>query len=71
MTYICSLQNYVQLCGHPCIHAQDWLAIERVVVYYARAVHAFSTGPKCWHCMSLYERTKTTHFETFYKDVLV
>ena len=32
---------------HPCLG--NWVAIGRVVVYYARATHAFSAGIKCRH----------------------
>ena len=33
------------------------VAIVRAVVYYARAVHSFSEGINCRHCMSLLTAT--------------
>ena len=33
---------------HPC--QENWVAIGRAVVNYARVAQAFSTGIKCWHC---------------------
>ena len=35
---------------HPC--QENWVAIGRAVVNCARVAQEFSTGIKCWHCMS-------------------
>ena len=42
------LCSVVRSSMHPC--PQHWVAIGRVVVYYARASHSFSAGIKCRHC---------------------
>ena len=34
---------------HPC--PENWLAIRRAVLYYARAAQAFSAGIECRHCI--------------------
>ena len=36
---------------HPC--TGKWMAIERVIVYYARVCQEFSAGIKCRHCSYL------------------
>ena len=36
---------------HPC--PGNWMAIGRAVVYYDRAVQAFSAVTKCRHCIAL------------------
>ena len=44
------LRSVVRSSMHLC--PGTWMAIERAVVYYARAAHAFSAGIKCRHCTS-------------------
>ena len=39
----------MRLSMHPC--PGNKVAIVSAVVYYARAVHAFSAGIRCWHCI--------------------
>ena len=43
------------LWSHPC--SGNWVAIGRAVVYYSRAVHAFSAGIKCRHSILLTKQT--------------
>ena len=39
----------------------NWVAIGRVVVYYAKKAHAFSAGIKCRHCrMYFLTRSQST-----------
>ena len=44
------LDSVVRSPMHPC--PGKWVAIGRVVVYYARVAHAFSAGIKYRHCMA-------------------
>ena len=42
------LRSVLKSSMHPC--PESWVAIGRVVVYYARVARAFSAGIKCRHC---------------------
>ena len=45
---------------HPC--PGNLVAIGRTVVYYVRAVHPFSAGIKCRHCICTFMAKLTTAF---------
>ena len=41
----CKIRSVVSSSIHPC--PEKWMAIGRVVVYYATAVHVFNAGSEC------------------------
>ena len=45
---------------HPC--PGNWVAVGPTVVYYVRAVHQFSAGIKCRHCICTFMAKLTTAF---------
>ena len=50
MTHVACTSKYDQLRDQPC--PENWVAMEHVVVYYARAAQALNAGIKCRHCSS-------------------
>ena len=67
MTYVASeskLLSVVRSSMHPCLG--NWVAIGRVVVYYAQASQAFSAGIKWRHCMRIIAKTLASHLMIFH-----